>query len=104
MTRHQVIARYWRGLCKPEFADTYVEHLHSETLPALGELPGFMGASILRRSATAGVEYLVITHWSSMEAIHAFAGANAESAVVPAKVHEMMIECDRSVRHYEVVL
>ena len=45
----------------------------------------------------------IVTTWASLEAIHAFAGINAESAVVPAKVHDMMVEYDRVVRHYEVV-
>jgi hypothetical protein len=33
----------------------------------------------------------------------AFAGANAEAAVVPPTVHAMMVDHDRVVRHYEVV-
>jgi heme-degrading monooxygenase HmoA len=98
-----VISRQWRGLAKVAFAEAYVEHLQTETFPALGKLPGFVSASILRRSVPEGVEFLIVTTWASVEAIRAFAGANAESAVVPQKVHEMMVDYDRIVRHYEVV-
>jgi heme-degrading monooxygenase HmoA len=98
-----MISRQWRGLAKPAFADAYVEHLQSETFPAIRKLPGFLDASILRRSVPEGVEFLIVTTWTSVDAIRAFAGANAETAVVPPKVHTMMVDYDRVVRHYEVV-
>ena len=98
-----MISRQWRGLAKPGHADAYVEHLRTQTFPALRRLAGFKGASILRRDVAAGVEFLVITEWESVEAIRAFAGANVDDAVVPPEVDAMMIEYDRRVRHYEVV-
>jgi heme-degrading monooxygenase HmoA len=98
-----MISRQWRGLAKPESAEDYVEHLRTETFPAIHELPGFVSASILRRTAPRGVEFLIVTHWASIESIRAFAGSNIEAAVVPQKVSDMMIEFDRTVRHYEVV-
>jgi heme-degrading monooxygenase HmoA len=97
-----VISRHWRGLCRRERADDYIEHLRTETFPALGDIPGFVSASILRRIVPAGIEFLVVTQWQSLAAIHAFAGSKAEAAVVPAKVQDMMIEYDREARHYEV--
>ena len=98
-----MIARHWRGLAKREFADAYVEHLHSETFPQLVQLPGFHDASILRRDVEQGVEFLVVTVWKSLDAIRSFSGSDPESAVVPVKVQQMMIEYDRRPRHYEVV-
>ena len=50
-----------------------------------------------------GAEFLIVTHWASIESIRSFAGSNTETAVVPEKVREMMIEYDHTVRHYEVV-
>jgi hypothetical protein len=41
--------------------------------------------------------------WESLEAIRAFAGPDAETAVVPENVQTMMLEYDRRVRHYQVV-
>ena len=98
-----MISRHWRGVAKAAHAEAYVEHLRSETFPALDAIAGFVSASILRRSLPEGVEFLVITQWASLEAIRGFAGQNAEAAVVPQKVLDMMVEYDRSVRHYEVV-
>ena len=98
-----MISRQWRGLCKPEHAEAYVEHLQTETFPAIRRISGFVSASILRRSGDQGVEFLILTKWSSMEAVCEFAGANAETAVVPPSVQGMMVEYDHVVRHYEVL-
>ena len=99
-----MISRHWRGLAKANRAEEYAEHLRAETFPSLNAIPGFIGASILRRPLPEGVEFLVVTQWSSLEAIHAFAGARVETAVVPHKVQDMMLEYELSARHYEVVL
>jgi len=98
-----MISREWRGVAKAARADAYVEHLRTETFPAIAKIPGFLGASILRRTLSQGVEFLVVTRWASLSAIRAFAGEDAERAVVPPKVQDMMVEYDRIVRHYEVV-
>ena len=98
-----MISRHWRGLSKPEHAEAYVEHLQAGTFPAIRQIPGFVSAAILRRRTDEGVEFLIVTQWSSIEAIRKFAGADAETAVVPPKVQDMMVEYDRLVRHYEVL-
>ena len=98
-----MISRQWRGLCKPEHAAAYIEHLQNETFPAVRRISGFVGASILRRRTDRGTEFLIVTQWSSIEAIREFAGAEPETAVVPPNVQGMMIEYDYMVRHYEMV-
>ena len=98
-----MISRQWRGLAKTSSADDYVAHLRTETFPLIAKIPGFVSASILRRTVPEGVEFLIVTQWRSIEAIHGFAGPDAEEAVVPANVRDMMIDYDRVVRHYEVV-
>ena len=97
-----MIVRHWRGVAKPDRANEYESHLRAETLPALRQLPGLLGVEVLRRRAEDGVEFLVITRWASIDAIARFAGADAEAAVVPAKVHAMMVEFDARARHYEM--
>ena len=76
--------------------------MRSSTFLALKQIPGFIDASVLRRRAEGGVEFLIVTRWASMEAIERFAGSDAEAAVVPAEVEAMMIEYDRRVKHFEV--
>jgi heme-degrading monooxygenase HmoA len=98
-----MICRLWRGLTRPEQAEHYVEHLRQQTLPRLRELSGFVGVSILRRQLDRGAEFVVITRWESLQAIEQFAGSDYSVAVVPPEVQRMMIDYDRSVRHYEVI-
>jgi heme-degrading monooxygenase HmoA len=98
-----VISRHWRGLARKDKAASYERHLRVETFPGLKSIPGFVGASILTRTLENAVEFLIISRWSSVEAIAQFAGADVEAAVVPANVQAMMIEYDLRARHYEVI-
>jgi heme-degrading monooxygenase HmoA len=78
-------------------------HLQVETFPALPKISGFVDASVLSRPLGAGIEFLVVTRWESLDAIAKFAGADPEAAVLPANAAAMMIEHDRRARHFEVV-
>ena len=99
-----MISRHWRALARFERAHEYVVHLHRLTFPELRKLPGFLGATLLRRDQSQGVEFIVITNWLSAEAIREFAvGNDAEVAVVPPEVREMMLEYDVRARHYRVI-
>ena len=98
-----MISRQWRGLARPSRAGDYVEHLRKETFPQLRQIEGFVDAAILRRHADRGVEFLIVTRWMSIRAIEKFAGRNSEIAVVPGAVQDMMIEYDRTVRHYDIL-
>ena len=96
-----MICRYWRGLFRADRADDYVAHLRTQTFPRLERLNGFVSASILRRNLAAGVEFVVLTRWNSIEAIKSFAGDDPERAVIPDELSAMIIEYDVRVRHYE---
>jgi heme-degrading monooxygenase HmoA len=80
-----------------------VDHLRRDTFPALQAIPGFVDASILRRTVAGGVEFLIVTRWASLAAIEAFAGSDPERAVVPPHVVAMMIEYDERAKHFEVL-
>jgi heme-degrading monooxygenase HmoA len=97
------ISRHWKGVAKPEEADHYIHHLRSDTFPKLASIEGFIKASILRRPLGQGTEFLIVTTWRSIEAIHKFAGESATTAVVPPSVRAMMVDYDREVAHYEIV-
>ena len=98
-----MISRHWRGVAKPDEADNYIKHLQNDTIPRLATIDGFCEASILRRTTTRGVEFLIVTTWQSEEAIRGFAGDSMRVAVVPPLVQAMMIEYDKEVVHYEIV-
>ena len=98
-----MIARHWRGYAHADRVADYEAHLREATFPSLTRIEGFVDASILKRPAGNGVEFLVVTRWRSMDAIRQFAGTDVNAAVVPAEVEDMMIDYDRRVAHYEVV-
>lgn len=98
-----MICRYWRGLVRLDCPDVYVEHLRSHTFPHLAGIAGFRGASLMKRELPDGVEFVVQTQWDSLDAIEAFAGEDAEVAVVPEEARRLMVEYDARARHYEVV-
>jgi heme-degrading monooxygenase HmoA len=69
-----MISRHWTGVTKPGHAEAYERHLRNDTFPRLAAIPGFIEASILRRSVEGGTEFQIVTLWSSLSAITAFAG------------------------------
>ena len=97
-----MISRHWKGVAKREQADHYIAHLKRDTFPKLASLPGFVRASILRREVANGVEFQVVSIWDSLRSIEAFAGIDAEAAVVPPVAQAMMVEFDRRATHYEI--
>ena len=97
-----MIVRSWRGRAAKGNA-AYVEHFRCTVLPELREIEGFLGATLLREERAADVEFLVLTRWASMDAVRAFAGADASRAVVEPEAVAALIDYDRTVHHYEVV-
>ena len=98
-----LIARVWKGVARPDAADAYVAHLERETFPALARLDGFVHAGILRREVEDGTEFQIQTIWRSLDAIKAFAGDDAEAAVVPPAAQALLVRYDRRAVHYHVV-
>jgi heme-degrading monooxygenase HmoA len=97
-----MISRHWKGVAKPGYAESYIQHLRHDTFPSLARIPGFVRASILRRVVETGTEFQIVTVWESLTAIKAFAGEDPETAVVPTVVREMLTTYDERVVHYEV--
>src|SRR5687767_883280 len=99
-----MIARLWKGYATPEKASDYLEHLEETVLPELHTIDGYRGVSVLQRQTAEGIEFIVMTHWDSMAAIHQFAGANAEIAVVEPAARAALYAFDTTVTHFEIVM
>jgi heme-degrading monooxygenase HmoA len=98
-----MIARCWRGRTSEANAPRYYELFTSTVLPALQAIPGFVGARVMRRPHTVGVEFLVITEWVSWEAIQTFAGATRDVAVIEPAARALLADYDERVEHFDVV-
>lgn len=97
-----MIARIWRGRASLDNAPHYSRHATERVFPSLADLPGHRGAYLLTRETDGHVEFLAVTLWESINAIKAFAGENAEIAVVEPEARAVLSDYDDFARHYEV--
>lgn len=102
--RKRRVGRLWRGRTSFANAHAYQEHLRKATLPAMREIDGFHGAYVLKRIDSEDVEFITLTLWASQDAIHAFAGRDAERAVIPPAAEQVLKHWDERVIHYEIAL
>jgi heme-degrading monooxygenase HmoA len=98
-----MIVREWRGRASPERRDAYPEHFRAAVVGDLQRVDGFLGGDLVAREHDGAVEFVVLTRWSSMEAIRAFAGPDVDRAVVEPGAVAALTGYDRTVSHYEVV-
>ncbi len=98
-----MIIREWRGRTTPERQDEYPAHFRRNVVPELRAVIGFEGADLVRHGDDTEIEYVVLSRWASMEAIHAFAGNDPTRAVVEAGAAAALTDYDDRVSHYESV-
>jgi mannose-6-phosphate isomerase-like protein (cupin superfamily) len=99
-----MIARRWRGWADgPENADAYVAHFHNQVRPQLEATDGFIDARVERVADDRGrIELVVVTRWTSLDAIRAFAGDEVDVAVVEPAARAVLSDFDSDVRHIEL--
>jgi heme-degrading monooxygenase HmoA len=98
-----MIVRTWRGRALKDRPGAYQQHFDTAVLPALENLPGFLGAMLLRREQAGRLEFLVITRWESLDAIKGFTGEDFERAVVEPGAVAALESFDDRVSHYDVI-
>ena len=99
-----MIARLWTARLAAADVAAYRAHIERSVLPRLRGISGYAGSSLLTRADGGDVEVLVTTWWTSLEAIHRFAGADVERAVIAEEVRPLLKAWDDRVRHFDVVL
>ena len=97
------IARIWSCRAEPAKADAYQRVFRDKVLPALDQIPGFLGAILMRREDAGEIEYTVVTRWISLDAIRKFAGAEIEKAVVEPEAATALTSYDKTVKHCEIL-
>lgn len=100
-----MIVRTWIGRAPQENADAYVSFLEGKVFKDIRDINGYHGAYVLRRliNGNNDVEFLVITFWKSMEAIHKFAGDDPTVAIVENGARALLSTFDEHVKHYDVL-
>jgi heme-degrading monooxygenase HmoA len=98
------IARSWSARATKDGARAYVAYFRETLAPALAHRPGYLGATILERSDGEALALVVITRWTSLDAIREFAGDDHERAVVEPEARALLLSFDDRVEHRTVVL
>ena len=100
-----MISRIWHGWTSRDNADKYETLLRAEVLPGIHRIRGYNGAYLLRRDAANNeVEFITITHFTDMNAVREFAGADYERAVIAPGASELLAHYDERSQHYETLL
>lgn len=99
-----MIARLWRGVTPETKADAYLEYLRRTGVRECRATPGNRGVFVLRRRTDRNAEFLFVSLWESMDAIHAFAGPDVEKAVYYPEDAEYLLEMEPEVAHYEALV
>jgi heme-degrading monooxygenase HmoA len=97
-----VIARIWHGITLVEVADDYLAFLHERALGDYRATPGNLAAQVLHRREGRLAHFITLTHWESLQAIEAFAGADIARAKYYPEDAGFLLEYEPTVRHYEV--
>ena len=99
-----MITRVWRGWTSPANADAYEELLRAKILPELRGIEGHRGGLVLRRASDEGVEFVVVNHFESLEAVREFAGPDYEVAVISPEAEALLMRGDERALHYETAI
>jgi heme-degrading monooxygenase HmoA len=95
-----MIVRIWRGRAKQGQADAYHHHAATRVFPALTPIEGHLGAWLLRRDTEAGVEFVAMTFWDSLDTVKKFTGPDPDVAVVEPEAREVLGQFDDFAHHY----
>jgi heme-degrading monooxygenase HmoA len=98
-----MISRVWKATAAPDSSKSYAQHFEQHVLPALAAVPGYLAAMLLQSARNSVVDLIVVSFWTSEEAIRGFAGSDIQRAVVADDARRMLKSFDDSVRHYTVV-
>ncbi len=99
-----MISRIWHGWTTPGNADQYERRLRTNVLPGIAgrQIPGYLGAHLLRDDGEVEVEFVTILWFESIDAVRLFAGEDYEAAYVPPPARAVLSRWDDRSRHYEV--
>jgi heme-degrading monooxygenase HmoA len=99
-----MIARTWHGATPASKADEYLEFLKRTGVRDYRATPGNRGVYLLRRVGEDRADFLLVSFWDSYEAIRRFAGPDVEKAFYYPEDKDFLLEFERMVTHYEVLL
>jgi heme-degrading monooxygenase HmoA len=98
-----MVARVWKATLASTRVAEYRRHFDDRVIPALIRTSGYLGAQVLITPDVDPAELVVVTWWSSLDAIRAFAGPDVRRAVVDPEARAMLMRCEETVTLYDVI-
>ena len=99
-----MIMRSWKGFTNRSDAEEYFDYLNKTGIKAYQETEGNRGVYVLRRDQGDKTEFLLLSFWDSIESVRSFAGSEPEKAVFYPEDEKFLIEFDKEVAHFDVLL
>lgn len=96
------IARVWHGRVPTPKADDYEAYLVG-SVQGFKSIKGNLGFEVFRDTVGAETDFMVVSYWVSLDAIHAFAGTDIRKVHALARDPEFLIEPEALVHNYAVV-
>ncbi len=97
-----MIVRMWHGRTNAHHADAYLAFLEARAIPDYRRIPGNTGVWLLRRMEGDVAHFITMTHWTSREAIVAFAGDDIAMAKYYPEDRDFLLEFESTVVHYDI--
>ena len=97
-----MIARHWRGWTELHNADAYERLLAETVLPGLEQIAGYRGGYVLRQDGARDVEFVVVNHFDSIDAVKSFAGEEYTVAIFEPEARALLSRIEPVASHYQV--
>ncbi len=96
-----MITRIWHGKTKHAQADKYLQFLLGDGTKEYRETTGNLAVRVLQKKEDDYCHFWTVTDWTDLEAIKNFAGEDAEKAKYYPADHEILLEFEEKVNHYD---
>jgi len=97
-----MIVRLWHGRVAASRADEYAEFMKRRAVPDYASVEGLQKLLFLRNLDGEVANFLLITHWDSLDAVRGFAGEQPEKAKYYPEDDDFLLEKEASSALYEV--
>ena len=99
----RMIARIWHGRTVASKADAYEKYLNDAGVSKIQKVPGNLGVEVLRRNQGGMTDFIVISYWTSLDAVKNYAGSDYAKVRPLDRDREFLVDPEPEVAHYEVV-
>jgi hypothetical protein len=97
-----MIIQIWHGITLPSNAGPYQTFLSETVLPRYEHVAGLEGVYLCRESSNGLVSFLLMSLWSSHEALAQFAGTGTALVTPSPQEQKLLLAFESVARNYEV--